>query len=207
MSDEKQVFERFQKDVEKHVLTVLQDNGVYRHLRISAPGTSHMHYDITTWPGHLAYTGDMGTYVFARLDDMFEFFWNESKKINCSYWHEKCIAEGRSPAKEFSLQKFRAEVTRWMEECLADVEDLEEKQLIRADVQDQLLGRDFQFEIDARDAVSSFDFNGFTFNDFWEVNLEEFSYRFIWCLYAIVHGIDLYHQHNQQFIAALEGAK
>lgn len=207
MSDEKQVHERFQKDVEKHVLTVLLDKGVYRHLRISAPGTSHMHYDITTWPGHLAYTGDMGTYVFARLDDMFNFFWNESKKINCSYWHEKCIAEGRSPAKEFSLQLFREELTRWMEERLADVQDWEEKQLIRTEVQEQLLGRDFQFEIDARDAVSSFDFKDFTFNDFWEVNLKEFSYRFIWCLYAIVHGIDLYQQHKQQFIAAQRGAK
>ncbi len=29
---------------------------------------------LSAWPGHPAYAGDMGSFVFARLDDMFQFF-------------------------------------------------------------------------------------------------------------------------------------
>lgn len=50
---------------------------------------------------YLCYTGDMGTYVFQRLTDMFEFFRTdrEYKKrnggklaVNLSYWGEKLQA-------------------------------------------------------------------------------------------------------------------
>jgi hypothetical protein len=68
--------EVFLKDVEKHEMKVLLDNGLYRHLRFAATGqySWNQWFEIITWPGKLAYSGDMGTYVFERIEDMFEFF-------------------------------------------------------------------------------------------------------------------------------------
>lgn len=66
--------ETFLADVAAHQIHVLRDDGVHRHIRFKRPGTYCMQFDLITWPGYLCYTGDMGTYVFNRLEDMFEFF-------------------------------------------------------------------------------------------------------------------------------------
>ncbi|EPN8197881.1 hypothetical protein ACT3ON_001083, partial [Acinetobacter baumannii] len=34
--------------------------------------------------------------------------------------------------------------------------------------------------------------NGVQLADFWEHNLNDYTYHYIWCLYAIVHAIKLY---------------
>lgn len=69
--------ERFLQDVADHKMTVVMDNGVYRHLRFANSDSKlafNQWFDIVTWPGFLAYSGDMGCFVFSRLKDMFEFF-------------------------------------------------------------------------------------------------------------------------------------
>lgn len=86
--------ESFKRDTAKFKLTILHDDGVYRHLRIGDPETFCQAFQITTWPGHLEYSGDMGDYVFSRLDDMFRFFRGDS--INPSYWAEKLQAIDRA---------------------------------------------------------------------------------------------------------------
>ncbi len=65
---------RFLKDVANHEMQIIRDDGVQRHLRFKKPGTMCYHFDLITWGGHLCYTGDMGTYVFTRVHDMFDFF-------------------------------------------------------------------------------------------------------------------------------------
>lgn len=106
----------FLGDVSGHVLEVLRDDGVYRHIRLREPGTMMQHFDIVTWPGYLCYVGDMGTYVFTRLTDMLEFFRHPRRDdgslyVNHSYWSEKLVAvDGQrkgGAAKEFSEDKFR----------------------------------------------------------------------------------------------------
>lgn len=54
-----QQLERFLKDVSEHELTVLHEDGLYRHLRFARPNSGQYHFSIVTWPGYLAYTGDM----------------------------------------------------------------------------------------------------------------------------------------------------
>ena len=87
----------FLKDVAAHEMEILRDDGVYRHIRFKKPGTWCMHFDLVTWPGYLAYSGDMGCYVFSRLNDMFEFFRTDREYlqrdgrqlcINLCYWSE-----------------------------------------------------------------------------------------------------------------------
>lgn len=115
--------EQFLKDVATHEMHILHEDGVYRHIRFKRPGTGCMHFDLITYPGYLVYSGDIGCYVFSRLDDMFEFFRSERKyktgdglKINLGYWSEKLQAtdsNGSSPgdgAIEYSECLFRQRV-------------------------------------------------------------------------------------------------
>lgn len=64
-------FERTQ--VSEHKMVIIKDNEVYRHLRFQRSDTSDKCFDVITWPYHLCYTGDMGTYVFGFGSyDMFD---------------------------------------------------------------------------------------------------------------------------------------
>lgn len=51
--DYKEDIERFKKQVANHQLTVLKDEGTYRHLRFKNPDTANQYFDILTWPGTL----------------------------------------------------------------------------------------------------------------------------------------------------------
>lgn len=108
----------FLRDVKDHVLEVIRDDGVYRHIRLRKPHTSCYHFDLITWPGYLCYCGDMGTYVFERATDMFGFFRSHRRDfperglpINPRYWSEKLVStdcNGQHPgsAIEFDPEKF-----------------------------------------------------------------------------------------------------
>lgn len=95
--------ERFRAETTNHQMTVLHDDGLYRHLRFAAPGSSFYWFDIITWPGRLSVGGDVDTFAFARVDDMFAFF--RGQRVNPQYWAEK-IADGRDRAKTFDEAKF-----------------------------------------------------------------------------------------------------
>jgi hypothetical protein len=88
--------EAFLKHVRDHAMTIVREDGVYRHLRFRKPGTSCMGFDIITWPGYLCFCGDMGTYVFQRLQDMLQFFRTKRRddgswSIDHRYWAEKVM--------------------------------------------------------------------------------------------------------------------
>jgi hypothetical protein len=86
---------RFPDDIAQHQMKVKRNDGLYRHIYFGRPGTGNMSFSITTWPGYLAYTGDMGDYVFCRLDDMFQFF-RTDRTPNYSYWAEKVVAQDKA---------------------------------------------------------------------------------------------------------------
>ncbi len=73
-STEQRVAKVFALNTADHELTTLHDDGIYRHILMSKPGTGLYRYELITWPGHLAISGDLDSYVFARVDDMFTFF-------------------------------------------------------------------------------------------------------------------------------------
>lgn len=109
-----QAARRFESECSGHVMTVRHDDGLYRHLRfVAAEGYSHW-FDLITWPGNLTFNGDMGTFTFARVEDMFTFF--RGKDINPQYWAEK--VRGGSEVKAYSEDALRAQ----LEESLADHE-------------------------------------------------------------------------------------
>ena len=89
---------RFLRDVRDHKMIIELDQGVHRSIRFGRPGSSAYHFRLNTWPGHLAISGDMGSYVFSRTADMFEFFRDSAMtgRINPGYWHEKADAVDRN---------------------------------------------------------------------------------------------------------------
>lgn len=183
----------FHADVADHKMVVIRDDGLYRHLRFAEPGTSIMAFDLITWPGHLCYTGDMGSYLFARVPDMFEFFrksvTDNDISINPPYWAEKCLAEDvQHKVTEYSEEKLRADITAWLDDIEADDE-------LREAVADEVLAYADDEGAVCR-AVSAFEHEGKSFDYlddlFIEADFHEYTSGFLWCLLAIVWGIYQY---------------
>ena len=187
--------ERFLKDVAQHEMTVVRDDGVSRHLRFQKPGTYNMHFDLITWPGYLCYTGDMGTYVFRRMEDMFAFFRIEGLRINPGYWGEKLEAVDRFDGyRKWSQNKFeqriRDDFDEWVEDGeLSDRQKAAAKEQFESDVIRALGdGKEAAYL-----AAMDFEFDGRSpFQDWWEVDTDDYSFRFLWCCYALAWGVQKY---------------
>lgn len=185
--------ELFLKDVAQHRMTILRDDGVYRHIRFKKPDSGNMYFDLITWPGWLCYSGDMGTYVFLRLEDMFEFFRTDRREVNGGktlfinkpYWAEKIKSADRDGVKEYSPDKFREQIAHWLDSA-------EASQGVREAVAEEVLPCADDGEYAAHQAANIFEHDGFRFRDFWEATLTVYTFRFTWCCYAIAWGIQRY---------------
>jgi hypothetical protein len=174
-------------------MTILHDDGLYRHVRFQRPGSSIYRFDLVTWPGHLSITGDLESYTFARDLDMFEFFASTPGHINPGYWAEK-IRAGSSPM-EHSPARFKQAVVQhfWDSRAMYPGESVQLFQAIRADVLDYS-----EYEETARGALDSFRYNSinsyrvFDFADWRDWDLADWSVHYLWSLHAIVWGIDQY---------------
>ncbi|WP_314439428.1 hypothetical protein [Massilia timonae] len=168
--------ERFLRDIAGHQMMVVRDDGIYRHVRFKKPDTICLHFDLITWPGYLCYTGDMGTYVFTRLRDMFDFFRRSKSKdlfaVDHHYWAEKVEAGGRAGrgngVTQFSKAKFDAAVRQRVEDFVegeaGEATDLGETELftcalgdLRAAVERDVIGADDN-DIRCFDAANEFVF-------------------------------------------------
>jgi hypothetical protein len=185
------------KDIKDHTLKIIRDDGVYRHVKGSANGSYHYSFEIITWPGWLCYTGDMGSYTFQRLEDMFEFFRMKSPRvtddrlqINPGYWAEKVqAADKHGKIEEFSAERFRA---RLLEDI--DERDDENAEQIKTALTEEVLNYlDEQDEAEARKRADSFEFNGKqVFHDLWDYDFRAYTHHFIWCCYALAWTIREY---------------
>lgn len=207
---ERETFERFTKDVAEHTLTILKDDGLYRHVRCRRKDSYTYGFDIVTWPGYLAYTGDMGCYVFSRIPDMFEFFRDRTpinpEMYNFRYAAEKCMAsDKRDGIREWSEDLFqravrmdyekyigrnRSEETPWLPEAKERElwQGIEDSVLSHGDNSHEAVqaAMDFKWSPDPDSGGE------YIFTDFYEHTLETFTGRFIWCCYALPWAIDRY---------------
>lgn len=149
---EQDAYERFQRDVEHHTMTVARDDALYRHLVFrgdrnkSKTASSWVYwFEVVTWPGMLTINGDMGTWTFHRVDDMFEFFRSNpdrpTHRINPGYWGEKLragAAGGVSGAKEYDEDTYRKLVKELTSEHAGDLTPLAAAAFL-ADVEEKLL--------------------------------------------------------------------
>ena len=211
MNLEKEVIKNFPKDVENHTMEVLQDNGVYRHLKFSRGGSSIMHFEVVTFPQYLVYVGDMGSFTFKRTEDMFRFFRSSKGEVNPFYWSKKIEAEDECDGyQKFSLEAFKDNVKSWFLdlEFDGDPEDVnpdsdperwsQDRKECWVQIEDDVF---YNLEDeDARQAYSSvmgFEYKGTSlFDDFWEVDSMEYTYRYLWCCHALVWAINQYDKYK-----------
>lgn len=194
------VHKRFVDDTSDHELTVLRDDGLYRHLRFQKPGTSIYRFDIVTWPGYLAFVGDAGDFVFARTADMLEFFVPEGREtsagINPQYWSEKLVAPRPDAAQTYSYEAFKRHVSEWLD-SVGDGLDPGERTALCAAVDERLLSPYLDAahsEHEAHVLLRDFECDGVRVYDSWEWSLREYRHDFLWCCYAIVSGIKSYRE-------------
>jgi hypothetical protein len=183
--------EQFLKNVLTHEMTILKDEGIYRHIVFRKPGSSDMHFELITWPGYLCYVGDMGSYVFQRTEDMFRFFRMDKEQgklsINPSYWGEKLQAISRHEGyKEYDPDKFREAIKEALDDMDADQE-------LRDEVEEEVLEYADSGEVLAMQAAMDFEYEGNRiFSDFYEMFVKSFTHHYIWCCYALAWGIRKY---------------
>jgi hypothetical protein len=212
--------ERFLRDVADHQMVVIRDDGVNRHIRFKQQHTGNMYFDLITWPGYLCYTGDMGTYVFQRTTDMFDFFrtdreYNRQRgrrlAINPGYWTEKLIAVhgGRDGGKamEYDEAAFRRVINQyrvlWMRSAKAEgLLDKDGRRALWEAVDDEVFGALEDGGVDRalwaahefsyRDSDSTGSRDSWHFEDLWEHRMKDYTFGMVWCLYALAWGIEQY---------------
>ena len=221
--------ERFLKDVASYAMNIIRDDGIYRHVRFSQPGSSCMYFDLITWPGALCYTGDMGTYVFQRLTDMFEFFRTDRKHqqdseklaINLSYWTEKLIAvdgnRGGGKVKEFDEDKFLRVINEyrvgWMRNAKESGSlDKDGRRELWEAVDEEVLGALEEGGEQAQYAAYKFNYDpranskrryGWSFQDLFEHDFTEYTHSIVWCCYALAWGIKKYDEAKELAASAV----
>ncbi len=164
------VFTFFVGDTRSHKMRVIMDNGLYRHLLFRNPESSSYWFQIVTWPGFLAISGDMGEFMFSRLDDMLEFFRTE-EVIDFRYWAEKCRAGEK--------EQFCADT---LKESVDDIMSADEAKVVK-----RLLDSvTTEFEVYAALGNSTQPF------DFGDLRWRDFTRSFIWCCYAIRWAVKEY---------------
>lgn len=190
VSPEAEMAERFQKDTTKHEMTVLHDDGLYRHLLFMQPRpeSSSYWFELITWPGSLVVRGDIEGYMFTRLSDMFEFFRGKDD-IDPRYWAGK-LERGRSSAMEYSEEMFRQLVVEYTIEAIRYGDA---PRGIGKAVREEILNSELlAFEGEAREVLERFEYRGFEFQDVWEWDFQDYEWSFLWACHAIVWGIDQY---------------
>lgn len=195
--------ERFADETKHHKMTVLHDDGLYRHLRFMSqepgkPPNSGYWFDLITVPGSLIFRGDGESFVFARVRDMFEFFRSNPDRnmitISPDYWAEK-LTSNRAAAKAYSREVLDQYVA-------GELKDAEERRPGIAKAWKFETGDASDYYLDdedsARQALADFEYaveghdSTFRFEGTWEWDLKDFDWWYLWACHAIVSGIAQY---------------
>jgi len=162
-------------------------------MRILAYVLMPNHWHLQLYPEN---DGDMGEFIFSRTADMFSFFRSSGHRndehstlaVNFGYWAEKCEAVDKSDGlRKYDPDRFR--------EVVADIlkDDEEATDELRLAVEDEVLCAADDGPHAAHEAADAFEWKGRRyFADFYEHSLEVYTYRFLWCCYAMTWGIAEY---------------
>jgi hypothetical protein len=203
------IAKRFYKETQGHRLTILHDDGLYRHLRMRNPKDSAFWYDLITWEGNLVFRGDGTSYAFARDPDMFEFFrrgfHGGQIHVNADYWAEKLTSD-RDSVHGYQDDLFEKRLQEFVDEYAEDMDEETEKRFREA-VKDHLELNPYQTANDAIRTLDEFEFYtdeskefdykhqaDVTFDESWEwvIHCKKHEWWFVWALYGIVHAIHEY---------------
>ncbi|MFJ8016183.1 hypothetical protein [Streptomyces sp. NPDC096339] len=191
MTDYPEIAARFARETAGHQMTVLHEDGLYRHLVFADPVPNFHRFDLITWPHGLLICVDGPTFAFALwpTEDLFDMFRGSSSGgINPGYWQEKVTA---GEVKSWSEDMFRT----WLVGEAAGYE-AQHPGLVEA-VGEQVLNSDqysTEYRGTAEFALAQFRHGDFRlrFPDHWEVSFEDYSWEFLWACHAVLWGIRQY---------------
>lgn len=205
------IAQRFQRETAEHQMTVLRDDGLYRHVRFRHPKRGIYWFDLITVPGALIFRGDGDSFVFQRLPDMFEFFRGSAYlgNPNISYWAEK-LTDGRDRVMVYDQEILADFVKEEVAEVVAAQKDgtlAELEKEVQAEVLDYLCGDE---SLD-RHVVDQFEFYAndsdrfawpkkapdFQFEYMYEWRCQDYDWWFVWACHGIVWGITKYDAHRK----------
>jgi hypothetical protein len=177
-----------------HEMTILHDDGLYRHLLCKSPDHSTYWFELITAPGSLTFRGDGESFVFARERDMFGFFRSDRGAINPTYWSEKLTSD-RDAAFKYDERSFRTQVWEHVRQYGAEYRGL--AKAAQEHLFDGWAEYNYHNENEARAGLDSFKYEHdvlkpFTFTDTWEWDFKGFDWWFLWACQAIVWGIARY---------------
>lgn len=162
-----------------HKLHVRFDNGgPYRDLYVGKPGWCIDDWSITTWPGHLAMSGDYGTFVFAKPVDDFLGQDVPNPIENADSWSSRLVAGG--PTSVVSARKVRL-LRLQSPDRMADNEAWSDA-IEMADEFDGSTNIDYIFAALDRAGVIDLEKSSFT----------RFGDHYLWALCAIEMTLDTY---------------
>ncbi|MEV6547911.1 hypothetical protein AB0M57_04280 [Streptomyces sp. NPDC051597] len=191
MNDYPEIAARFARETAGHEMTVLHEDGLYRHLKFADPAGGFYRFDLVTWPHNVFLRGDGFSFGFSvyPTKDMFDVFRGSSGGgINPGYWQEK-VNSGK--VRDWSESLFRAwvldEATKAENRHPGAVEAVG-KQILHSDEHST------EYQGTAEYAVASFRHGDFRLripND-WEHTFEDFSWEFLFACHAVLFGIGRY---------------
>jgi hypothetical protein len=169
----------------------------------------------------LTIRGDCGAYTFSRTEDMFYFFQisendfnyegKQNLSINPGYWSEKLESVDRkNDYHEYDEEQLadyaKSDFDTYWEDKISGIEDEEtlaeleqEKEEMWAEIEEDVLGAENEYE--AYDRLSRFKSGDFSFEDI-QSSFKTYTKSYIWCLYAIVWGVQKYFDYKQKQEAA-----
>lgn len=215
--DQQADYARFLGDTKNHRLTIHQNDGLYRHMTMRNPQSGAYHFNVTTFPGYLVFTGDMGSYTFSRLRDMFEFHridWDrEVPTIDYGYWGSKAEALDRHGGEtDFDENAFKQAALRaFWDHDWTDIQT--KRQVWEYDVRDIISGGHNNGQEATRammgvsyDRTSEYDWGGsrtttcFPFDDFYEYGqFKKPGFRLKWACWAIAYTIRCFDKGGDRF--------
>jgi hypothetical protein len=202
ISPQTDIAARFAADTAGHQMTVLHDDGLYRHLRFAAPEQGRIgSFELITWPYNLVVkAGWTFHFDIDATPDMFNLFRRTAfpGEINPGYWSEK-VRAGRDEIEGFDPNIFEEQVKRYV---VHSIREGEAPRGIGAEVTREIFEvGDIFDEENARRALADFRYEGWDFGDLSEWDFTDYTPGFLHCCHAIRRGIDLFDAARKQVAA------
>jgi hypothetical protein len=203
MNDYKDIAERFAKDTANFEMTVLHEDGFYRHLKFTHPDRgSFGAFHLITWPYNLVVkTGWTFHFDIDATEDIFEVFRRTALhgQINPDYWQEK-VRAGRDEIVGFGEESFEREVKQHVADAIRS--GRAPRGLSREVLREIFEWGDISHEGGARAELDAFSYEGWTFGETREWDFDEYRPGFLWSCFAIRHGIAMYDAARVKAVAA-----
>lgn len=208
MTDYSESAARFARGTADHRMTILHEDGLYRHLRFSSPEQGRVGaFELITWPFNLVVkAGWTFHFDINATEDMFDLFRRTALtgQINPGYWAEK-VRAGRDEIEGFDPNLFEEQVKRYV---VHSIREGEAPRGIGAEVRREIFEMGDIFDkASARQALADFRYEGWDFGDLPEWDFTDYTPGFLHCCYAIRRGIDLWDASRKAAVTSVRAGR